>query len=300
MAKAAKFNGGRTKTVLQGPKGGGKRPELPVNKTESNASADKQSMVLFSALAAGTVLLFATALVWGASLIVGGITASPNWIAILSGFVIVSTSIFIVRSLAWLSFFASIMYAFKSGAWKTQEHLCRVAARWWRFFPGGGSTAATLLVQSLVNRGEFEEALSVGEEQFQIHAGNPKAAQNLAGMYVTLGMAAQMRGESKSSISWNERAIEALLASIEELTTKKSWFSRLAGGQAKEWTGSLRTQLAVATFNNATAYFNTQNHRQSKAQYKKALEYANLAPDFPEKRDLTKVCSDQLSRLKHT
>lgn len=297
MAKAAKFNNGKTRTVIHGQRG--KRQEIPINKTESNTATDKQAMILFTALGCGSILLFALALTWGTSLIVSGFVTPTQWVRIVAGLAIITASVFVVRSLAWLSFFGAIVFAFKTGAWKTQEHLSRKACKWWRMFPGGGTTAATLLVQSLTNRGEFEEAIKTGEEQFNIHGSNAKASQNLAGMYVTVGMACQVIEQPKESIVWNERAITALTASVAELTTKKNWFAKMAGGQAQEWAGSLQQQLALATFNNAGCYMKLMNHRAAKQQFKKALEYANQAPDFAEKRDLIRACSEQLSRLKH-
>jgi tetratricopeptide (TPR) repeat protein len=301
VAKGTKFNSiGRAKQTVVHGGGRGKRPEIPVNKTESNVAADKQSMMLFSGLACGSVLLFLFAIVWAGASIVAGVTAHPpNWLSIVLAGVTIGASIFIARMLAWMSFFGAIMFAFKMGAWQTQERLCRMASNWWKLFPGGGCTAATLLVQSLVNRGQYEEAIEFGRQQYEVHASDAKAAQNLAGMYVTIGMASQLQGNSKESIVWNERAITALNASVEEMANKKTIFSKIASGQAKEMAGTMLTQLAMVTFNNASCYMSLQNQRQAKAQFKKAIELANQAPDFSEKKELIRQCGDALGRLKH-
>jgi len=62
----------------------------------------------------------------------------------------------------------------------------------------------------------------------------------------------------------------------------------------------MQTQLTVAYFNNATSHFNLQNFRQAKANFQKAMETANQAPDFPEKSDIVKASREAMTRLKHT
>ncbi len=180
---ANKFNGGKARTV-QVQKG--KRPEIPVNSNPSNAVTDRQSMMLFTALGCGTTGLFALSLLWSATLIWSGISTHANWGSIIMGIAVIGVSLFLVRGLAWLSFFSGIMFAMKSGAWQTQERLCRSAIKYWRLFPGGATTASTVLVQSLVSRGQYADAIAVGNSEFEVHGKNPKSSQSLAGMYLTI------------------------------------------------------------------------------------------------------------------
>ena len=299
MAKGQKF-GGKLKTrTVGGVKG--KRPELPQSKP-SNADADKKAQLIFVAVSITALLLVLGGLFWSVSMLINGVSggfAHAHWAAVILGGITLGITIFLARSLAWLSYFAAIMYAARAQAWESLERLCRSALKRWRIFPGGASTAALMLVQSLVGRGEFDEAIAVGEEQYKLHGEDPKFSQSLSPMYTSLGMAFQVKGDSRQSLIWTERGIEAMQKALDELAERKSWQAKLAGPQAAEWTKSLRMQLCVAYFNTANCYFQQNNYRQAKQFYKLAIDTTNQAPDFPEKADIVNVSREQLSRLKH-
>jgi hypothetical protein len=74
----------------------------------------------------------------------------------------------------------------------------------------------------------------------------------------------------------------------------------MAGAQSTQVVGNLKMQLAVVSFNNASSYFNLQNHRSAKVYFQKANEFATQSPDFPEKADLLRASREQVQRLKHS
>ena len=300
MAKTTKFGGGKVRTKnLGGAKV--KRPELRLDVAPTNEAADKTAQLIYIGLSVFSVVLIGLLLWWAISSLVGGITGGHlAWGAIIGGAVGIGACIFFGRTLAWLSYFGAIMYSMKTHAWVSQERLCRSALKKWRIFPGGAATAALMLVQSLVSRGQFDDAIAIGEEQYKLHGNDPKFNESFAPMYTALGMAFQVKGELKESITWTDRGIQALERALSQLLEKKTWQAKMAGVQGIEWAKQLRMQLCIAHFNNATSYFNQQNYRQAKQLYKEALDYANLAPDFPEKGDVVRVSREQLSRLKHT
>lgn len=300
MAKTTKQYSGKVKMRTMGATKG-KRPDLKLDSEPSNAIADRNAQLIHIGAALLAALIVGGGLYWGVVLVMAGWNHGHIlWPQAVSGAAAIGVSIFLARSLSWMCYFAAIMYAFKTHAFESLERLCRSAIKRWKIFPGGASTAALMLVQSLVSRGKFDEAIEIGEQQWTAHGHNPKFNESLAPMYTALGMAFQVKGELKDSIKWTDRGIEALQRSLDELVAKKSWQSKIAGPQGAEWAKQLRMQLAVASFNNASSYFNQQNYRQAKTLFKQALDYCNQSADFPEKGEIMRVSKEQLSRLKHS
>ena len=208
MAKPTKpqFNN-KMQTRTMGPKG--KRPDLRLNTAPSNEVADKQAQMVFIGVSAFCVLLIGGLVFWAVTLVVGGWNAGHiNWAPVVVGSLMIGVSMFLARTLAWLSYFAAIMFAMKANAWESQERLCRSALKRWKIFPGGASTAVMILVQSLVSRGEFDQAIAIGEEQWALHGEDPKFNESLAPMYSSLGMAFQVKGQPKEAVVWTERGID--------------------------------------------------------------------------------------------
>ena len=300
MAKPTQRGGGRVRTKSFGG-AKGQKPELPVNATPSNESGDKQAVLIHYGLLTGSAVITFAIILFSIAQLVGGINSHPlNWFGIVAGVLGLPIAFFVGRSMFWLSFFAPIMVAAKSKSWESQEKLCRKALGFSKVLPAGASTASTMLVQSLVSRGQFEDAMSLGEEEWTAHGANPKFDENLGPLSAALGLAQQMRGEARQSIVWNERAIECFTRSLDNFANKKSLFSKVAGAQSAQVVGNLKMQLAVVYFNNATSYFNLQNHRSAKVNFQKANEYATQSPDFPEKADLMRASREQVQRLKHS
>jgi tetratricopeptide (TPR) repeat protein len=279
----------------------GKRPELKLDEAPSNATSDRNAQLIHVAAWILTASLVGGGLYWGVMLVNAGFNHGQiQWGPAVGGAAAIGISIFLARSLAWMCYFAAIMYAFKTQGYDSLERLCRSALKNWKVFPGGAATAALMLVQNLVSRGKFDEAIAIGEQQWEMHGQNPKFNESLAPMYTALGMAYQVKGEPKESIKWTDRGLEALQRSLDELVNKKNWQAKIAGPQGIEWAKQLRMQLAVASFNNASNYFNQMNYRQAKQLFKQSLDYCNQSADFPEKGEIMRVSREQLSRLKHS
>jgi hypothetical protein len=300
VVKGSKFGaGGKMRTKVMGaPKG--KRPELRLDAAPSNEAGDKQAQMIFIGLSLFSIVLVCGGLFFSIATLIGGINSGHFlWGAIVGGAIGIGVCIFLARALAWMSHFGAIMYAMKVRAWESQERLCQSALKNWRIHPGGAAMAALMLVQSLVGRGQFDEAIEAGQEQWKLHGEDPKFAETLAPMFTSLGMAYQVKGDPKEAIVWTDRGISAMQRSLADLSEKKTWRAKFAGLQGIEWTKQLKMQLSVAYFNNATSYFNQMNYRQAKQAYKQALDACNQAPDFPEKDDIVRVSREQLTRLKH-
>lgn len=301
MAKTQKFGGKMKTRVVSAVKG--KKPELQLQNQPSNSQADKRAQMIFYGLSALSVLLIGSALFWAISTLVAGIRpgfAHANWPAVIGGAITIGITIFLARALAWLSYFGAIIYASKTGAWQSLEQLCQSALKRWRIFPGGAATAALMLVQSLVSRGQFDEAIAIGEQQYNLHGNDDKFNESLSPMYTSLGMAFQVKGDSKQSVIWTDRGIASMQRALESIAQRKGWRANMAGPQADEWAKTLKMQLAVAHFNNAMSYMNQMNYRQAKQLFKQAVDYCNQSPEFPEKSEIVRISREQLARLKHS
>jgi len=170
-----------------------------------------------------------------------------------------------------------------------------------KLYPGGTAWLATALVQSLVNRGQYEAALAAADEEWHRSGSNDKQAQNLGTLCFAAGVAKQAQSDWKQAQAWNERAIGVLNKAMEQAQKpQKGIMAKVAATQAPQMLGQFRIQLAAAYFNNATIYFNNQDFRRAKENYKNAVENSMKAPEFPQKAEITRFAQEQLARLKHT
>ncbi|HEY9759147.1 MAG TPA: tetratricopeptide repeat protein [Oculatellaceae cyanobacterium] len=299
MAKGSRQGGKMVTKQVGAPKG--RKAEFPVNDAESNEAADKQAMLLHYSLILVAILAVAGLFYWGGVQISSGLQAKPiNWVSEVWGVTALAGIFFVARGLFWLSIISPVMIAAKGKGWKSQEDLCRKALKFSKLIPGGGLTVAFMLVQSLISRGKFDEALVLGEEQYKIYEKDDKMAEGLGPVLGALGLCHQIRGDAKQSINWSEKALEAYGKALEKYSSpKKSWLTKLSEAQGGDIAGSIKSQMTVSYFNNASSYFNMQNFRMAKVNFQKALEIANQSPEFPEKGDIIRACKEQLARLKH-
>lgn len=273
---------------------------LPINTEESNHNADTRTKVIWLALLFFTGLISVLGLTFAGWQIYGAVTARPiQWLALSLGVICVPVILLLGRGLVWLAYFAAIMYAAKNKAWQMQEELCHKVLGLWRIIPGGASTGAVMLVQSLFSRGKFEEAITVGESQWQRFSGDQRHDQSLAPLCASIAVALQVQGRPKDSISWSERAVASYKRIMEQMANPKGLLQKMAASQQANWSTQIQAQLALAHFNLASAYFNTMNHRSAKDNFRQAVEYGLKSGDTPEIKEVLRVSKEQLSRLKH-
>jgi hypothetical protein len=303
VAKPIKTGAGkaRTREIRQG---GGSKPGAPAFPNQgmpSNEVADKQAKLIFLAgMGISTLVLFG-GLFWCVALFVSAIRVAPvNILGIIAAVVGVVAMFFVARACVWMSIFAALIFAQKHGAWVATQDLCRRAMKLKKLIPGGATTGALLLIHGHISRGELDETIQIGQQQYEEFGKDPKQAQNLAPMYSTMGLAFHMQGQWRDSLTWNERAVEAFEQTLDQFKNRRGFMAKLAGIQGAEVQGNIHQQLAATYYTNATNHFNLRNHRGAKEAYRKAMEHANQSPDFPEKADLMRVSREQMQRLKHS
>ncbi len=280
------------------------QPQVPVNTADSNAKADRLCTCLFYALIVASISLFGGGVYFATTNFIASLNRVPtDWNGILLMTLCLAASVLLSRALFWLSFFGTTMLAARSGAWKTGEATCLRAMKLPRSLSRGTTWASLALIQSLVSRGKYTEALKEADEEWARSGEDVREVHNLGPLCVTAGMASQLAEDGlKDSLKWNERGIECLNKAVEDLAKpKKGFFAKTiaAAPQSTELLGQLRQQLAVAHFNVASIYFSKNDYRRAKEQFKKAVDNAGQAPDFPQKSDIIKHARDQLGRLKH-
>lgn len=283
---------------MKRPKGG--KPELPMSTASSNPQGDLQARLLFGGLLALTAVLIGGGVFWAGQRLSMAVTHAPiDWLSVGLMFISLIAMVFVLRSLIWMSFFASIMFAAKAGAWQSQEKLCRGAIHLWKVMPGAASTASLVLAQNLLGKNEGDRAIEIAELQWRRSGETAAADQNLALLCATAALAHQLRGGVKESITWNERSLGSFQLVVDQAANPKGLMAKLAASQSKQWIGPLRMHQAVVHLHNANAYFSTMNYRQAKIHFKRAVECANLAPDSAQKKEVLQVAREQLGRLKH-
>jgi hypothetical protein len=248
-----------------------KQQAMPVNDTPSNAKGDNMALGLFFALMIASATTLLSGVYISSSRFVQAINSTPIDYGTAFTMTLLLTVTFIVaRSLFWLAFFGPVMLASKIGAWNTCESLSRRAIRLPKSLSRGSSWAAVALVQSLVGRGRFREAIDLAGEEWARSGEDAKQVQNLGPLCVAVGIAAQVENDMKESLQWNERAISCLTQSYDDLQKPKSGvFAKAMGTQSVEWLGQVTTQLAVAFFKKSTKYFKNQDHRRAKQKINK-------------------------------
>ncbi len=274
--------------------------ELPVSTAESNAKGDNIATLIFVGLLFLAGAIVAGGGFWSVTTFMTAITTPVDWVKIILATVTLFASLIFARALIWLSLFGSMSVAMRMGAWKSLESHGRKALKLPSFLSRGTAWASLFLVQSLFQRGQYDEAADIAEAEWIRCGADEKQAQSMGPMATIIGMARHAQGDMKGSLQWNDRGIESLNKLIEFMNKpNKSFIERAAATQAGDWLGQVKGQLAATHFTNATIYRNKNDHRRAKENYKKALEYANQCPDFPQKDYLLQVCKDEMQRLKH-
>jgi hypothetical protein len=279
-------------------------PAMPVNTAESNAKGDMYATAMTYGLIAASVAVLIGGSYYAITGFQSSLVSTPiNWPNIVWMTLVLVATLLLARSLFWLSMFGAVMLATRMGAWKSLETTCKRVMKLPPTLSRGTSWASLALLQSLVTRGQYKEALEVADTEWTRSGENPKEAQNMGPLCVTAGIASQVENDTKAAMEWNNRAIAALNKSMEQLQKpNKGLLEKLAATQAKtgDWEGQLKTQLMMAHFQNANILFSKMDQRRAKENYKKVVEYSNNSPDFPQKSDIIKVSREQLSRLKHS
>jgi tetratricopeptide (TPR) repeat protein len=278
-----------------------KAASVPVNRQPSNASGDKISYaILFGALILGFGVL-GTGLVWSANGIQESITdGEVDWLNCLL-FVILSIASFLAAgALLRLALFGSVMAASKMAAWQSLETISRQALKVPSFITGGSSWGAVVLVQSLVSRGLYDDAISVADKEWKHSGEDKRQMQNLGPMCAAVAVANQAGNHFLDALTWNERAIECLEIAVSELSKpRKGLLAKAAQTQNTQFKGQLQAQLAATYFNCANVHFNSMNHRKARKHYDLAVKNASAAPPFPQKNEILKLGREQLKRLKN-
>ncbi|MBX3073008.1 hypothetical protein KF728_13485 [Candidatus Obscuribacterales bacterium] len=282
-------------------------PELPVNDAPSNSKGDNMSLGLFFALLILSAITLGLGVYFSASKFMTAVNASPtDWSTVIGMTILLTATLLVARALFWLAFFGPVMLASRMGAWSTAEAMCRRAIKLPDTLSRGSSWASVALVQSLVTRGQYREAIDAAEKEWDKSNKDSRQLQNLGPLCVTVGIASQVEPDVKDSqrsaesLKWNERGVECLNQVLEQMEKpKKGLFSKAMAPQSAEWKGQVRTQLAVAHFNIASTYMQKQDMRRARENFKKSLDFANQAPEFPQRADIIKVAKEQIARLKH-
>ncbi len=298
-SKPVDASSGQQRMASKKVKGSGTgKVELPTA-TESNAAADSKAQMLCTALMIVFGIMVLAGVGFSLAQLYQSIVVKADVLGIFFGAAGLIVSVLLGRALLWLTFLLPILYASKMNAWKAEEALSKKALGLRKVIPTAGSTAAVMLMQGYIKRGDFDQALAFGEEQFQQNENDKKYLQALAPVFSGVALACQTKANWKDSITWNERAITAFEGIQTEMTAKKGLLQRFAAQQDAQVSGSVKTQLALSTFSNANSYFNLRNFRTAKELYKKAIDLTMQAPDSPEKAEIMRVSKEQLTRLKH-
>ena len=282
--KAAMRGMGNQQRVMKKPKG---QEELPINESPSNEKWDKLGYTMFGGLLLMAIIMVAGGIYYSTSGFMTAVSANPiDWVGCTIMTLMLAVSILAGRALVNMAFYGTVMLSAKFGGWKASESIAQFATKY-KFLNGSG-WASTSLVQSLISRGKFDEAIEIAEAEWERSGGNEKQLQNLGPLCAACSMAYQVTGNRKKIAVWSERAIESLTKMLE-----------LAEGNNRGLVGHVKMQLAVAHFSNAQFHMEANDYRRAKGSFKNACDYANQSPDFPQKDDIMKLGKEQLQRLKH-
>jgi len=274
----------------------------PVNSAPSNEQGDKYAMLLFYSAEALAVILLAAGVGFSVTNMVNALNAHPlNWsLCIWMTLALAATFIF-ARSLSWMGVLGSVLLAGKLNAWQSQDDICKKAQKMQKLMPSGAAWSSMVLAQSLASRGKYKDAIEVAEAEWARNGDSDKNDQTLGPTCATASYAYQMEGETKGALTWNERTITTLGRAVENLKKpKKGLMANAMSAQSGQYVGQCQLQVGAAYFGNANIYFQQNNFRQAKENYRKSIEYLAQAPDSEQKIEILKVAKEQMARLKHS
>jgi hypothetical protein len=224
-------------------------------------------------------------------------TTPTEWWSIAGMALLAVGSFFIARFFLWLSILAPLMLAAQTRSYEAQEKFCNLAMRFRQFLPGGATWASHGLMQLMLQRKQFNEAIALGSREYDYAIKKNPKDQSLAPMCAQIALAFQLKSDNHGCILWNERAVEAfgpLLENMEKQGQKKGKFV-----PEKQFVDQARMQLAGIFCNLATTYLNVGNYGKAKSNYARATEQALKLPDSTEKQQILQISKEQSARLKH-
>ncbi|MBY0357550.1 MAG: tetratricopeptide repeat protein [Candidatus Obscuribacterales bacterium] len=288
-------------SVKQKMQAGGQKPrmmmqqKLPVVE-QTGPGKDKLSYAIFGGILGGGVLITTTGLFYTVNTIVQLVSHPPiNWVGVVGMSIMTVISLLILRFLVWAAFFASAMFAARTQSWQAQEKICRWAMSYRTVLPGGASWAVQALLQQMLNRGQYKEAMAFGGQEYDRTAAKNPKDQSLASLCACVGLAYQVQGDIHGAILWNERAVE-LFAKVIESVNKSGPMKKFAD---KTMLDGVLMQYVGAYANLGAGYFNVGNYGKAKKNFSQAIEEANKLPDSAEKQNIVRAIKEHMGRLKH-
>ncbi|MBU6454448.1 MAG: GAP family protein [Cyanobacteria bacterium REEB67] len=218
-----------------------------------------------------------------------------NWLPAILNTLFLVMALSLLRAVVWGSFVMSAALANRTQSFKAQTDICQWARKYRRLLPGGASWATQAIIQRMLTKEQYKDAIALGSAEYETVVKKDPRDQSLANLCSCLGFANQMLNEQHRAIEWNEKAVDCYQKLFVELEKSKG-MSKFA---AKNVVDNLQLQYAQVLAALATSYLYTRNRVKAKEHLKNALAQARKAQDSPQKRDVIRVCEEQLGQLKH-
>jgi tetratricopeptide (TPR) repeat protein len=209
--------------------------------------------------------------------------------------VLVAMGLSLMRAVVWGSLILSAALASRTQSFKAQMDICQWAIKFQYLLPGGASWAVQAIIQRMIAKEQYKEAITLGSTEYEIMAKKNPKDQSLANLGSCVAFAYQMQNENHRAIEWNEKSVKSF-EQIFESIAKSGGIKKFAGQSVVE---TLQIQYAQVLLGLGSAYLGVQNRLKAKEHLKNALTQARKAPDSAQKRDVIRACEECLSKLKH-
>ena len=218
-----------------------------------------------------------------------------DWLRAILYTVALAMALSLIRGVVWGAFVLSATIASRTQSFKAQMDICRWARKYRYLLPGGPSWATQAIIQRMLTKEQYKEAVDLGSEEYEIMSKKNPKDQSLANLCACVAFGYQMQNEAHKSIEWNERSAKSF-DQIFEAISKSGGISKFAGQSVLE---NLQIQYAQVLVGLGISYISVQNRMKAKEHFKNALVQARKAPDTPQKRDIMRAAEEQLKTLKH-
>lgn len=218
-----------------------------------------------------------------------------NWGRAILYTVFVAMALSLIRGVVWGSFVLGAALAGRTQSYTAQMNICQWARKLHLVLPGGSSWATQAIIQRMIAREEYKEAIALGSTEYEAMAKKNPKDQSLANLGSCIAFAYQMQDEHHRSIEWNEKAVQSF-EEIFQSIAKSGGLKKYAGQSLVE---TLQIQYAQVLVGLGSSYLFVQNRMKAKEHLKNALTQARKAPDSQQKRDVIRACEEYLSKLKH-
>jgi hypothetical protein len=277
------------KYVPRQPQAKAEMPKLPEMIDSQNKTCDQ---VFWGVLIGGEALALVM-IYFGGKNLAEALSAEPNWGVITMAALLIIFGLITAIGTFRASLVMAVMTAARTMSFEACRQYCMKAVKARAFIPGGVAWAIQTLLEFMVQKGEFDQVIEVGEREYNAAlAKNPKE-YGFGSVCACVGTAYSMKQDFHKAVDWLEKAggqYKDMFASLE----KGNKTAKIPGGADNVYLRYAETMLALSG-----SYLRLNDKRNAKEKVSMVYELTKKVKDGPEKETILKRAQEIGKYLKH-